>query len=378
MRPTRTARLTRPSRLAAAAFTAGALLLSTSVLALPAVAVAAPVGTAAVAPAAVAPADTASAVPFTAATATQNNDGSYTLSWASPATSVTVLATTSPTATTGTQVAQAGGSATVTVPAGTLPAAARWYFLLVPDSGTPLTVADRSLHLPDADNFRDVGGYRTTDGHWVRMGLVYRSGKLSNLDAAEQQTLVADGLTRDVDLRNASERSSAPDAIPASVAYQVADVTSLAHGISFASNAVTTLIGALAAGLFSGSSDLGQSIGYPFMVDFVGSDYAFHDTLTAVESNTGALVYHCTAGKDRTGWATAVLLTLLGVPRATVNADYLASNTYTGDSTAVEQSWLDAAFNEVTRDYGSFDNYLHQGLMLTDADIAAIKAKLLV
>ncbi|MGW4805290.1 tyrosine-protein phosphatase [Kitasatospora sp. NPDC004272] len=357
------------ARLAAAVLAVGAVL---PLAALPAQAAqAVPAVAAATAPA---------AVPFTAATVTLNADGSHTVSWASPATAVTVTAVDSADAApgTGTPVGQGPGSGTLTVPAGRLTAGTHWFFRLTPDSGTELTVADRSLHLPDAANFRDAGGYRTTDGHWVRTGRVYRSGKLSGLTPAEQQQLTAAGITRDVDLRNASERSGAPDAIPAGTAYQVADVTSLAHGISFHSNAVTTLLAALAAGLFNGSSDLGQSIGYPFMVDFTGSDWAFHDTLTAIGTNQGALVYHCTAGKDRTGWTSAVLLTLLGVDRATVNADFLASNTYTGRPDAVELSWLEAAFAEVNHVYGSFDAYLHQGLHLTDADLAALRARLLV
>ncbi len=83
----------------------------------------------------------------------------------------------------------------------------------------------------------------------------------------------------------------------------MADVVSFAHGIRFHDSALMTLAQAIAAGLFSGSSDLGQSIGYPFMVNFVGADYAFRDLVTAVATNTsGATVFHCSAGKDRTGW----------------------------------------------------------------------------
>ncbi|MEU8817556.1 tyrosine-protein phosphatase [Actinoplanes sp. NPDC048796] len=236
---------------------------------------------------------------------------------------------------------------------------------------------DRSLHLASATNFRDVGGYTTADGRTVRTGVVFRSNKLSNLTPAEQQVVVSRGITLDLDLRNVSERAQEPDKVPAGVTYQVADVVSLAHGLRFHKDAAATLAAALAAGLFSGSSDLGQSIGYPFMVNFVGADYAFHDVLYAVGHHSGGLVLHCSAGKDRTGWATAVLLTLLGVPRATVEQDFLASNTYLGRSDAVEVSWLRAAFAQVNSIYGSFDNYLRQGLMLTDADIAAIRSRLL-
>ncbi len=238
-------------------------------------------------------------------------------------------------------------------------------------------MAERSLGLADTDNARDAGGYRTTDGHWVRMGVVYRSNKLSRLTAAEQQVLLDQHITRDVDLRNSVERSDEPDRVPAGITYQVADVVSLSHGLKFHKDAAATLAAALAAGLFSGSDDLGQSIGYPFMVNFVGADYAFHDTLTAVAANQGATLYHCTAGKDRTGWTTAVLH-----PARCAAGDrgggLPGQQHLPGDPDAVELSWLRAAFAEVDYIYGDFDTYLHKGLMLDDATIDALRAKLLV
>ncbi|MCQ4211712.1 tyrosine-protein phosphatase [Streptomyces longispororuber] len=318
------------------------------------------------------------AVPFTTAEARRGADGGYTLGYASPAQSVTVVAVTDPNAVTGTTVGTTAGTATLDVPAGRLPSAARWYFRLVPDQGAALVVADRSLGLASAKNFRDAGGYRTTDGHWVRMGKVYRSNKLSTLTAAEQATLLSQGISLDVDLRNIKERYDDPDALPSGIRYQVADVVSVSHGLKFHESATVTLVKALAAGLLSGSSDLGQSIGYPFMVDFVGADYAFHDLLTAVAANDGATVFHCSAGKDRTGWSNAVLLTLLGVPRSTVEADFLASNAYLGREDAVELSWLRAAFSEVDHLYGSFDAYVRDGLKVDAATVAALKSKLLV
>ncbi|MEV6160575.1 tyrosine-protein phosphatase [Streptomyces sp. NPDC052052] len=348
-----------------------AALLAGTILAPPALAATAPTATAS------ATATAQAAVPFTAATAQRATDGSYTLSWSSAAGSVTVTAVTSPDATSGTPVGTAPGTGSLTVPAGTLPAAGRWYFRLTPDSGSALVVAERSLGIESARNFRDIGGYRTTDGRWVRSGLVYRSNKLKNLTDAEHQVLLSQNLTLDVDLRNAVERYEDPDRLPAGVKYQVADVVSLSHGVRFHDPALMTLAEAIAAGLFSGSSDLGQSIGYPFMVNFVGADYAFHDLVTAVTTNTGATVFHCSAGKDRTGWGTAVLLTILGVPRETVEADFLASNSYTGNPEAVELSWLRAAFDEVDKIYGDFDTYVHEGLMLDDAAVAALRAKML-
>jgi protein-tyrosine phosphatase len=243
-------------------------------------------------------------------------------------------------------------------------------------AATPTTVT--AVNLAGAKNFRDLGGYSTADGHTVRAGLVYRSNKLSELTDADVQSLADLGVTLDVDLRNVVERYEDPDRIPATTRYQVADVISLDHGLRFHDSATVTLVKALAAGLLNGSGNLGQSIGYPFMVDFVGADHAFGDLLRGIAGNSGAVVFHCTAGKDRTGWGAAVLLSVLGVPRATVESDFMLSNDKLGDPEAVELSWLAAAFDEVDHLYGSMDAYVHQGLGLDDATINALRARLLV
>lgn len=123
---------------------------------------------------------------------------------------------------------------------------------------------------------------------------------------------------------------------------------------------------------------------YTLMVSDPGAGRAFHDALANIVNTDGAVLYHCSAGKDRTGWMTAVLLTLLGVSREDVNADYMLSNQYlTGPRTGiafvdgVEQSWLDTSFATVERLYGGFDNYVRDGLQLSADDIAQLKDKLL-
>lgn len=233
-----------------------------------------------------------------------------------------------------------------------------------------------ALRLDGASNFRDIGGYPTVSGKTVREGLVFRSNRLSGLTDADKQRLVAAGITLAVDMRNASERAEAPYEIPG-VRYQVADVVSIEHGIWFHEFVPITLGRALVDAYVHDSSNVGQSLGYPFMVSYLGADVAFHDLLVAIARNDGGTVYHCNAGKDRTGWATAILLSILGVPRHHIEADFMKSNDYLGRQ-AVDLSWLNAAFDQVQRLYGNMDNYVRWGLRVDQATVDRLRARLLV
>ena len=116
-------------------------------------------------------------IPFTAAEATSPDGGaSFMIAWTAPARTgpVRVFARKSPGLGGGARLVGHGGASGHIKVSG-LPAADRWYFDLKPAHGADLVTADRALHLATAPNFRDVGGYRTADGRWVRMGLVYRS-----------------------------------------------------------------------------------------------------------------------------------------------------------------------------------------------------------
>ncbi|MGQ4597740.1 tyrosine-protein phosphatase [Nocardia sp. R6R-6] len=228
----------------------------------------------------------------------------------------------------------------------------------------PAVSVDRSLALQAVQNARDIGGYRTTDGRTVRTGLVYRTGQLSNATAPDL-ALLTDRRVRSVyDLRTAYERALGPDRVPAGATATWVDVIGQAPPDVLA----TTLTG-------------GPGL-YRAFITARGANEAFASVLRAVIETDGAVLFHCTAGKDRTGWAAAILLTLLGVDRATVTEDYLLSNRYrnaSGDDplNGVQQSWLDAAFDQVDQTYGSFGGYVQEGLKLTDVEIAALRAALL-
>ena len=115
------------------------------------------------------------------------------------------------------------------------------------------------------------------------------------------------------------------------------------------------------------------------------------------DRTAGNVLYHCTAGKDRTGWASAAILTALGVPHEMILQDYLLSNVYNAASNEttlarvpasirpgyravleVRESYLRSGFDEVAARYGGFDGYLRTGFGLSSGDLRALRARLLV
>ncbi|MET7536444.1 tyrosine-protein phosphatase [Streptomyces sp. NPDC005507] len=317
-------------------------------------------------------------IPFTAATVTASEDGSsYTVEWKAPGVRhVAVRAG-------GRTVASGGSSGKVTVRG--LPAADRQWFDLVPDRGQGLHLADREIRLDGAVNFRDAGGYRTTDGRWLRMGEIYRTASLDKLTDRDLAKLKRLGISVDYDLRTQQERTSAPDRVPAGSHYVVADVLGDLGGLS---------------GLPASPEASAQLMvdAEKTMVSAPTAQQAYTTVLHGIADADGAnALFHCTAGKDRTGWANATLLTALGVPRDTVMDDYLASNTYRAKENAatlaamppaqaavykpmldVRPEYLNSGFQEVTSRYGTFDRYLDKALGLSHRDVRDLREDLLV
>ncbi|MER6996950.1 tyrosine-protein phosphatase [Streptomyces sp. NPDC000410] len=317
------------------------------------------------------------AIPFTAATVTANADGSYTVRWNAPGVrKVSVRAD-------GKTVARGGAHGEVVVR--DLPAADRQWFDLVPDRGTSLRLADRLIKLDGAVNFRDAGGYRTRDGQWVKMGEIYRSDSLEKLTAGDLAKLRRLGIRTVFDLRMASERKAAPDKVPAGATHVVADV--LAGTPTF-----TTMPKSEAEAVKM------MVEGEKFMVSGDTAKAAYTSVFAGVaDDDQHAVLYHCTAGKDRTGWSSAALLTALGVPRETVMADYLASNDYrraANDAILshlpaeqakvykplldVRPAYLNSGYEEVEDEYGSFRTYLKDGLGIDGRELRELKRELLV
>ncbi|HWU06445.1 MAG TPA: tyrosine-protein phosphatase [Streptomyces sp.] len=316
-------------------------------------------------------------IPFTQAEVTASDDGSYTVEWKAPGVRRVAIKAN------GRTVASGGATGKVTVRG--LPAADRQWFDLVPERGGSLHLADRLVALEGAVNFRDAGGYRTADGHWVKMGEIYRSDALDKLTTADLAKLRRLSVRTVQDLRTESERSAAPDRLPAGATQVVADV--LAGSPAFTEMPTTPEEGA--AMMVEGEK---------FMVSGDTARAAYRTVFGGIADDSArAVVFHCTAGKDRTGWANAALLTALGVPRSTVMADYLASNDYRAEANAaalaampagqaavykplldVRAEYLNSGFDEVGEEFGSFGAYEKKALGLDAEDIRDLKRDLLV
>jgi protein-tyrosine phosphatase len=250
-----------------------------------------------------------------------------------------------------------------------------------------------ALGIPAAPNFRDVGGYETTDGLNVARGLVYRSGVFNPMSTEAIEQLQAVGLKNVYDLRTASELKLKPDQIPPGAHHKHLNV--LADSKSAAPAKLDALLvepKKANAALGDGKIEEQFIEGYREFISLPSARESYRALFTSLaDSQKLPAVFHCTGGKDRTGWASAALLTLLGVPRETVMQDYLRSNEYTLpqfktviDSFAaaggnrnipiaifgVKAEYLEASFDEMETRYGGIQEYFSEGL---DIDLATQK-----
>ncbi|MGR6328251.1 tyrosine-protein phosphatase [Sphingomonas sp. XXL09] len=194
---------------------------------------------------------------------------------------------------------------------------------------------ERLVALQGGQNFRDLGGYRTADGRIVKWGLLYRSGAMNALTPADFATLAQHGLRTVCDLRDTRERTKAPVNWPTGHAPAVfADDYDMSGAMRELAD--PALDGAKARALMQRTyADL------PFR--FAGQ---YRRMFAELAAGHAPLAVNCSAGKDRTGVAAALLLTVLGVPRATVMQDYLLSNRYFDPARAAAQDPNTAAFTQ--------------------------------
>jgi len=242
--------------------------------------------------------------------------------------------------------------------------------------------SDRVWPLQGATNFRDLGGYPGADGRPLRWRRLFRSDHLGSITAADQATLAALGLTRSLDFRGHTERAATP--------CQLAGVTR--HALAIEPTVVQRMQAMVAAGrqlTVPAVQGLMNDL-YRGLIDEQAATFAtlFQHLLASDEP----LVFHCTAGKDRTGVAAALILLALGVPRPLVVQDYLLTNDVyrhpplPGSDTPaevlavlwrVQADFLDTALAAVDNDHGGIDRYLAQRLGVGPAERAVLAERYL-
>jgi len=206
-----------------------------------------------------------------------------------------------------------GGGASVKAPVSPRP-----YFLVTTADGGQVRLAERLLPLQGGRNFRDLGGYRAADGRQVKWGKLFRSGVMSGLTPADMSYLTAIGLRVICDLRSREERATRPNPFQAqgAGAPQVAAAGYAMFRLDALHNA-TTRDAAIEA--------FAQS--YVEFSQALAPQYA--DMFDRLARGEAPLAVNCSAGKDRTGVASALILSVLGVPRETIVADYALTQVYT-------------------------------------------------
>lgn len=250
----------------------------------------------------------------------------------------------------------------------------------------------RFLDLPSGHNFRDIGGYEGAGGRRVKWGKVFRSGYMSKIDAADAVLLQALGIDTICDLRANDERADRP------TLWHDGTATELwARDHQFSAGALGQIVR---------RPDLTTEHTTESMLEIYRAlpheqAASYRELLLRIAGGRFPLVFNCSAGKDRTGLATALILAILGVPRALIVEDYLLSNAVVNDLIGfmktspkygnavanrldqvmpmmrVEPAYLETSFQQIAQAHGSVDRYLDEALGIDAQAQQAIRDHLL-
>jgi protein-tyrosine phosphatase len=255
-----------------------------------------------------------------------------------------------------------------------------------PAESKPVASPSVSTALESVPNFRDLGGYNTRDHRVVRPGLLLRSDQLDHVSDADLARMAQMRLETVIDLRTDAERAKGADRVPPGVRH--VDMNVLAE---------QSLPAAIMQQVATRGGEAVMIDIYREIAGTEKADTAYRNLLARVGTAKGPTLFHCTAGKDRTGWGAAVILTLLGVPRETVIADFMTSNArlarkneaiYANAASVpramlepvmtVRRVYIETAFAEVERRFGSFDAYAKTALGMDRKAIKRLRTHYLV
>ncbi len=249
-----------------------------------------------------------------------------------------------------------------------VPNTERSYFELVTDKGKAI-LAEKHLPMAGGYNFRDLGGYKTKDGRFVKWGKIFRSDDMPNLTKEDLEYLSSIPIVSVVDFRSEEEVKMAPDKLPSSTIKEY--MYSITPGNLTAGNDIAEIASLNMDSVMIAINQLlvTDSAAIQRYVDFFA--------LLQDESKV-PLLFHCTAGKDRTGMGAALILYALGVDEDIIMNDYLLSNRYLAEKYGkfiqtypemeslftVHEDFLRAGLDKIKADHGSVDNYLEKVLKI--------------
>ena len=255
------------------------------------------------------------------------------------------------------------------------------------------------IEVASVPNFRDLGGYATADGRRVRPGVLYRSTALARLSDDDLPRVHALGLKTVFDLRTDAERDARPDRLPDGASLVVCDV------MAGREDATPAQLGALLDDpvqakelIGDGKSEEFMRAAYRQIVTTQTAHDAYRRLFTSLlDDGVPPALFHCTTGKDRTGWAAAATLLLLGVADDAVMEDYLLTNRYLlpalkfvfdrfetagGDPEllrpilGVDASYLQTGLDELDAEFGTIEAYFADALGIDAAAQAELRSRL--
>ena len=231
----------------------------------------------------------------------------------------------------------------------------------------------RNVPLQGAPNCRDLGGYVSADGRRVKWKYIYRSDSLADLSDADIPVVTSLGLRTLLDLRHESERQRKPNRTLPGTLPQTHSFGFLPHGnqeIFRRVSAGTITLAELDEACCAAYRRFLPEPTFPKLIDLLLAPQAF------------PMLIHCTSGKDRTGYAAAVVLMALGVPRATIIEDFMLTNQHRRDISylvgdkadptvvdtlsGVHAGYLEASFAAIDAAWGSAEGYLRNALGLSE------------
>ncbi len=262
------------------------------------------------------------------------------------------------------------------------------------------------IPLEGVHNTRDLGGFLTSDGSYIKPHRLIRSGELYNLTSNDIDLLTGEyELAKIVDFRTQTEREERPDPNMKGVTYVINPILEeKALGITREKDTDNDVVSTVLSQL-EGNEGAGIAYMENLYMNFITSDFSkqqyakFFDVLLNQEQ--GAVLWHCSAGKDRVGTGTALLLSSLGVPRELIMEDYMKVNEFGVDNInqmvqsvveksgdrklgehirtlfSVHKSYLETIFAKIEKEYGTVERFLKKEMNLGKDAVEILRNKYL-